>query len=63
MIYNIPDIISFISGILPLEKGDIIATGSPAGIAKNHDPPAYLDCGDSCVVEIEGLGRLENMIV
>jgi len=62
MVYRLPELISFISGIVPLEQGDIIATGSPAGIAKNHNPPAYLDKGDVCVVEIDWLGRLENTI-
>jgi acylpyruvate hydrolase len=62
MVYKIPDLISFISEIVSLEQGDIIATGSPAGIAKNYKPPAYLNKGDICTIEIEGLGRLENTI-
>ncbi len=62
MVYKIPELISFISEIVPQEQGDIIATGSPAGIAKNHEPPAYLNKGDICAIEIEGLGRLENTI-
>lgn len=62
MVYKIPELISFISKTIPLEQGDIIATGSPAGIAKSHDPPAYLNKGDICSIEIEGLGRLENTI-
>ena len=62
MVYKIPELIAFISEIVPLEQGNIIATGSPAGIAKNHEPPAYLNKGDICTIEIEGLGRLENTI-
>ena len=45
-----------------LEPGDIIATGTPAGVAAMHKPPAWLKPGATVTVEVEGLGRLVNPI-
>ncbi len=56
MIFNIPALIEFISHIMTLEKGDIIATGMPAGVGQLYP-------GDTVEIEIEGVGTLENEIV
>jgi len=56
MIFDIPALIEFISHIMTLEKGDVIATGTPAGVGQlNH--------GDTVEIEIEGVGTLENEVV
>ena len=59
-IFNVPEVISCISRAIPLVSGDIIATGTPAGVGIGFDPPKYLSDGDRVVVEIDGIGKLEN---
>lgn len=60
LIFDIPTIISVLSEGLTLEMGDIIATGTPAGVGIGFDPPRYLKAGDTVRVEIAGIGALEN---
>ena len=63
MIFSIAQIISFLSRIMTLEPGDIIATGTPAGVANAHKPPRFLKTGQVVEVGIEGLGSIRNRIV
>jgi acylpyruvate hydrolase len=63
LIFDICALIAHVSEWLPLEAGDVIATGTPSGVGLYSDPPRYLAAGDSVAVEIEGLGRLENPVV
>lgn len=63
MIFGVTDCIVFLSRIMTLRPGDIIATGTPAGVAASHDPARYLNPGDVVEVEIEGLGILCNPVV
>ena len=60
MICTIPELIAYISRGFTLQPGDIIATGSPAGTANQHDPPRYLKAGDEVRIEIGGIGTLTN---
>ena len=62
MLFNIADLISWLSYRMPLEPGDVIATGTPAGVAAMHQPPAWLTPGTTVTVEVEGLGRLSNPV-
>jgi 2,4-diketo-3-deoxy-L-fuconate hydrolase len=62
MLFGIADLISYLSARQPLEPGDIIATGTPAGVAGMHKPAAWLKPGSVVEVEIEKLGRLINPI-
>jgi len=62
MLFNIADLIAFISHRMPLEPGDVIATGTPAGVAAMHTPAAWLVPGSTVTVEVEGLGRLSNPV-
>ncbi len=62
LIFDIPTIIATISAGLTLRAGDIIATGTPAGVGIGFDPPRYLKKGDVVRVEIDGLGALENPV-
>ena len=56
MVFDIPTLISFISGVMTLDPGDLITTGTPAGVGR-------LVAGDRVVVEVTGVGRLENPVV
>jgi 2-keto-4-pentenoate hydratase/2-oxohepta-3-ene-1,7-dioic acid hydratase in catechol pathway len=60
LIFDIPTIIATLSEGLTLYPGDIIATGTPAGVGIGFDPPKYLKGGDVMRVEIDGIGALEN---
>jgi 2-keto-4-pentenoate hydratase/2-oxohepta-3-ene-1,7-dioic acid hydratase in catechol pathway len=63
LIFKIPDLIAFISSVLTLEPGDLIATGTPAGVGFSKKPPRWLRPGDEVTVRIEGLGELRNPVV
>ncbi len=63
MIFDVPTIIAFISRTITLEPGDLIATGTPAGVGHYQEPPRYLADGDVVVCEIEGIGALETRVV
>jgi 2-keto-4-pentenoate hydratase/2-oxohepta-3-ene-1,7-dioic acid hydratase in catechol pathway len=63
MIFSVAEVISFISQVVTLHPGDLIATGTPSGVADGMSPPRYLQHGDRVAVEIERLGRLENVVV
>jgi 2-keto-4-pentenoate hydratase/2-oxohepta-3-ene-1,7-dioic acid hydratase in catechol pathway len=62
LIFDIPTLISTISAGITLYPGDVIATGTPAGVGIGFDPPRFLKPGDRMAMEIEGIGRLENSI-
>jgi 2-keto-4-pentenoate hydratase/2-oxohepta-3-ene-1,7-dioic acid hydratase in catechol pathway len=63
MIFSIPKLISYSSTIFTLAPGDVIATGTPAGVGWSKKPPRFMKPGDVCEVEIEGIGVLRNPIV
>jgi 2-keto-4-pentenoate hydratase/2-oxohepta-3-ene-1,7-dioic acid hydratase in catechol pathway len=63
LIFDIPTIIATISAGLTLQPGDVIATGTPAGVGIGFDPPRYLKSGDVVRIEIDGIGILENSFV
>ncbi len=62
MIFDIPYLINFVSQVLTLSPGDVIATGTPAGVGVFRKPPLFLQDGDEVVVEIEKLGSLRNTV-
>jgi len=63
MIFSVATIISFLSSLMTLEPGDIIATGTPSGVGFKRNPPLFLREGDVVEVEIEGIGQLSNPIM
>jgi 2-keto-4-pentenoate hydratase/2-oxohepta-3-ene-1,7-dioic acid hydratase in catechol pathway len=63
MIFDIPTLIETISRGITLYPGDLIATGTPAGVGMGMKPPQYLKAGDRVRVEVDGLGALENVMV
>jgi len=62
MITGVPELIAYISAGITLEPGDIIATGTPSGVALGMNPPAYLEPGDKVSIEITGIGELVNTV-
>jgi len=63
MVFSVAEIISFLSQDTVLETGDVIATGTPAGIGLNKTPQRFLVPGDEVAVEINGIGRLTNPVI
>jgi len=62
-IHGIPEMIAFLTTAFTLEPGDILSTGTPAGVGGAQVPPRYMKAGQRCRVEIEGLGAIDNPIV
>lgn len=63
LIFDIPTLIAYISSVCTLEPGDIISTGTPAGVGLGYKPPRWLKPGDECVVSVQELGELRNPCV
>jgi len=63
LIFGVPQLIEFISQTITLEPGDVIATGTPAGVGFARKPPVFLKPGDEMEVLIEGMGGLGNPVV
>jgi 2-keto-4-pentenoate hydratase/2-oxohepta-3-ene-1,7-dioic acid hydratase in catechol pathway len=60
LIFDIPTLIATISAGLSLQAGDIVATGTPAGVGIGFNPPKFLKAGDVVRIAISGIGDLEN---
>jgi 2-keto-4-pentenoate hydratase/2-oxohepta-3-ene-1,7-dioic acid hydratase in catechol pathway len=63
MIHDVPSLVAFISSVITLEPGDVIATGTPSGVGVFREPPVFLEPGDAVRCEIEGIGSVENPIL
>jgi len=63
MIFGVPALIEFVSRSITLEPGDVIATGTPAGVGYGRKPPVFVQAGDVMEVAIEGVGGLDNPVV
>jgi 2-keto-4-pentenoate hydratase/2-oxohepta-3-ene-1,7-dioic acid hydratase in catechol pathway len=63
LIFSIPRIVSYLSTFLPLHPGDVIATGTPAGVGFSRKPPLFMKPGDVCEVAVEKVGTLRNPIM
>jgi len=62
-VFPLPKLLSFLSHVMTLEPGDVVSTGTPAGVGAFQQPPVFLKPGDVVTLEIEGIGRLENPVV
>jgi 2-keto-4-pentenoate hydratase/2-oxohepta-3-ene-1,7-dioic acid hydratase in catechol pathway len=62
MVFNVREIVEHLSAIMTLEPGDVIATGTPAGVGFGRRPAELLKPEDAMVAEIEGLGRLTALV-
>ncbi len=63
LVFKIPELIEYISTVVTLEPGDVVATGTPAGVGFARRPPRWLRPGDEMVVRIQGLGELRNRCI
>jgi 2-keto-4-pentenoate hydratase/2-oxohepta-3-ene-1,7-dioic acid hydratase in catechol pathway len=63
MIFNVPKIIAYVSGLMTLYPGDIITTGTPPGVGMGMKPPKFLNAGDVVTLGIDGLGAQRQEIV
>jgi acylpyruvate hydrolase len=62
LIFTVPFLIEYISAVMTLEPGDVIATGTPGGVGVFRDPPIFLKSGDKVEVKVEGIGSLCNPV-
>ena len=62
LVFDIPTLIETLSAGITLEPGDVIATGTPAGVGLGFTPPRFLKKGDVVAIEVSGIGRLENSV-
>jgi 2-keto-4-pentenoate hydratase/2-oxohepta-3-ene-1,7-dioic acid hydratase in catechol pathway len=63
MIFTVARCVSLLSEIMTLEPGDLIATGTPQGVAHARKPPAWMKAGDIVEIEVEGIGVLSNPVI
>jgi 2-keto-4-pentenoate hydratase/2-oxohepta-3-ene-1,7-dioic acid hydratase in catechol pathway len=63
MVFGVAETIAFLSSLMTLRPGDIIATGTPAGVGFKREPPTYLRPGDVVEVAIEGIGAIRNQVI
>jgi acylpyruvate hydrolase len=63
LIFQIPELIARVSEAMTLRPGDVLVTGTPAGVGFARKPPLFMKDGDVCEVEVEGIGLLRNPIV
>jgi 2-keto-4-pentenoate hydratase/2-oxohepta-3-ene-1,7-dioic acid hydratase in catechol pathway len=63
LVFGVPQLIAFLSSVMTLSPGDIISTGTPAGVGFAQKPPRWLKPGDEVAIEIAGLGRLVNPVI
>lgn len=62
MIFPVAELIAYLSRFMTLEPGDVIATGTPAGVGMGHKPPVYLRPGQRVKLSVEGLGVQEHLV-
>ncbi len=63
MVFDVRTLIAFVSRFIRLEPGDVLSTGTPAGVGHYQHPPRYLVGGDMVRCEIEGIGVLDNLVI
>ncbi len=63
LVFSVARLVSLISAAMTLEAGDVIVTGTPAGVGLGHKPPIFMKQGDVCEIEIEKIGLLSNPVV
>ncbi len=62
MVFTVAEIVAYASATMTLEPGDLIATGTPAGVGIFRDPPVLLKAGDEVTIEIDAVGTLSNPV-
>jgi 2-keto-4-pentenoate hydratase/2-oxohepta-3-ene-1,7-dioic acid hydratase in catechol pathway len=62
-IFGVAEVIAFVTQAITLEPGDLIITGTPAGVGAFRTPPVWLRPGDEIIIEIDGVGSITNPVV
>src|SRR4051794_17274592 len=62
MVFGVAEIVAFVSQAITLEEGDLIITGTPAGVGAFRDPQVWLKPGDEITIEIDGVGSITNPV-
>jgi acylpyruvate hydrolase len=62
LIFKTEHLIAFLSQVFTFEPGDVVSTGTPAGVGYARKPPVFMKAGDRVRIEVEGLGALENPV-
>ncbi len=62
LIFKIPELIEYLSSVVTLEPGDVVSTGTPAGVGFVRKPPRFLKPGDEVVIKIDRIGELRNPV-
>jgi 2-keto-4-pentenoate hydratase/2-oxohepta-3-ene-1,7-dioic acid hydratase in catechol pathway len=63
LIFKIPELVAFLSSVFTLEPGDVVSTGTPAGVGFARKPPRFLKPGDQVVIHVDRIGELRNPVV
>jgi len=63
LIFKLPELVAFLSSVFTLEPGDVVSTGTPAGVGFARKPPRYLQPGDEVAIRVQGVGELRNPVV
>lgn len=63
LIFKIPELIAYLSSVMTLEPGDVVSTGTPAGVGFVRKPPRFLKPGEEVVVQVDQVGELRNPVV
>ena len=63
LIFKIPELVAYLSSVVTLEPGDVVSTGTPAGVGVARKPQRFLRAGDDVVVRVESIGELRNPVV
>ena len=61
-LFSLPQLLSALTRVMTLEPGDVVTTGTPAGVGLFQRPPAFMQVGDTIVIEADGIGRLSNPV-
>jgi 2-keto-4-pentenoate hydratase/2-oxohepta-3-ene-1,7-dioic acid hydratase in catechol pathway len=62
-LFQLPRLLSFVSQVMVLEPGDIVTTGTPAGVGYFRKPQVFMKAGDAIEIEAEGIGVLRNPLI
>ena len=62
MVFGVAEIVAFVSQGITLEPGDLILTGTPAGVGAFREPKVWLQPGDEITIEIDGIGSISNPV-
>jgi 2-keto-4-pentenoate hydratase/2-oxohepta-3-ene-1,7-dioic acid hydratase in catechol pathway len=63
MMFPVARVISILSEVWTLDPGDVVATGTPAGVGHARKPPVFMKAGDTIEVEVDGIGTLSNPVI